>query len=58
MALSASSIERIKRYVGWVNKPDGAVEALVQIVVEEVFQSAHAQAVAEQEAQESALGPF
>ena len=49
MALSASSIERIKRYIGWENKPNGAVAALAEMVIEETVRSSHEEAMREKE---------
>jgi hypothetical protein len=38
--LNREGYDRIKKYVGWENKPDGAVDALVEIVTEAVVDSA------------------
>ena len=52
--LTQRNIDKIRKYIGWENKPDGAVEALVEIVTEAVVDSAkeqHEEALA-------ALGTF
>jgi hypothetical protein len=38
--LTRKNIDKIKKYIGWENKPDGAVEALVEIVAKAVVASA------------------
>jgi hypothetical protein len=56
--LSRKNIDKIKRYVGWENKPDGAVEALAEIVAEAIVDSAYEEAVREREAQIAAMSEF
>jgi len=43
--LNQSSIAKIKKYVGWENKPDGAIEALAELVTDCVVDSCYEQAV-------------
>jgi len=52
--LTRKNIDKIKKYVGWENKPDGAIEALVEIITEAVVDSAHE----ERERQLAAMGEF
>ena len=52
--LTAKQMARIKKYLGWEHKPDGAVEALIEIITEAVVQSADER----HEAELAALGPF
>ena len=39
--LNQSSIAKIKKYVGWENKPDGAIEALAELVKDCVVDSCY-----------------
>jgi len=50
--LNQSSIAKIKKYVGWENKPDGAIEALAELVTDCVVDPCYEQAVLDREAQE------
>jgi hypothetical protein len=52
--LTQKNIDKIKKYIHWENKPDGAVEALVEICAEAVIASAKEH----REAELAAMGPF